>query len=336
MFLFIVRRLGLAIPVLFGLIVLTFLMIRIVPADPAAMLAGDQATPAQIEAIRTQYGFDRSLGEQFVLYMKQVLSGTFGTSYITQRPVMEDIADRIPATLELTLFSMTIAVLVGIPLGVLAAAYHNRLLDHLLRVLSVGGLAIASFWLALMLQLTLSMELDLLPVRQRLDPNLTAPPFFTGLYLVDSLVAGRFDVFRDALAHIIMPGVTLAVGPMATIVRFTRSGVLTTLQTDFVAYGRAVGYPPRVLMLKYVLRNSVVTTVTQIGLLLGSVLAGAVVIEAIFDWPGLGDYAVLAIVSSDYQATIAVVFVVGVFYALINILVDIVHALLDPRVMEQL
>lgn len=336
MALFLLRRLSLAIPVLFGLIVLTFIMIRIVPTDPAGALAGDQATPAQIEAIRAQYGFDRPLPEQFVLYFKQILSGSFGTSYITQRPVMEDIVDRIPATLELALFALTAAVVLGIPLGVVAARYHNRALDHGLRVLSVAGLAIASFWLALMLQLIFSMAFDLLPVHQRLDSNLTAPAFVTGLYLVDSLLAGRLDLFADAVRHIILPGFTLAVGPMATIVRFTRSGVLTTLRTDYVAYERAVGYPSRVMMAKYVLRNSVVTTVTQIGLLLGSVLAGAVVIEAIFDWPGLGDYAVLAIVSSDYQATIAVVFVIGVFYAFINILVDIVHALLDPRVMEQL
>lgn len=336
MFLFIIRRLVLAIPVLFGLIVLTFLMIRVVPTDPAAALAGDQATPAQIEAIREHYGFNKPLSEQFWLYFKQIMGGSFGTSYVTQRPVMEDIEARIPATLELALFAMTIAIVFGIPLGLLAAAHHNRLLDHALRVFSVCGLAIASFWLGLMLQLVFGMELGLLPVHQQLSSNLNAPPFFTGMYLVDSLIAGQWNVFGNAFAHIIMPGVTLALGPMATIVRFTRSGVLSTLQTEYIAYGRAAGYPSRTLMLKYVLRNSVVTTVTQIGLLLGSVIAGAVVVEAIFDWPGLGDYAVSAILSSDYQATIAVVFVIGIFYAIVNILVDIVHAIIDPRVMEQL
>jgi peptide/nickel transport system permease protein len=335
MLLFLLRRILLAVPVLLGLLVLTFIMVRLVPSDPAAVLAGDQATPQQIAALRLQYGFDRPLPLQFFIYVKQIFSGSLGISYLTQRPVMEEIAQRIPATLELAIVAMGLATALGIPLGLVAALRHKSLLDHL-RVGAIGGLAIASFWLALILQFVFSMELDLLPVQGRLSADLAPPPFITGFYLVDSLVTLHFATFADALRHIILPAITLAVTPMATIMRFTRSAVLDTLRREFVDYGRAVGYPRRVLMWKYVLRNSLVTPVTQIGLLLGGVLAGAVVIEAIFDWPGLGGYAVTAIASSDYQATLAVVLVIGAFYTAINILVDIVHALIDPRIMEQI
>ncbi len=203
-------------------------------------------------------------------------------------------------------------------------------------MVTVGGLAIASFWLAIMLQLLFSMALDLLPIHGRLSPEGTAPPGVTGVYLIDSLIAGRPDIFVDALRHIALPVMTIGFGAMATITRFTRSAVLETLQTDFVIYETAIGLPRMVIMAKYVLRNSIVTTVTQVGLLFGSILSSAVVVEAIFDWPGLGSYAVGAIMTSDYQAIIAVVLIIGVAYALINITVDLVHAWIDPRVREQL
>ena len=335
MLLFVVRRCLQAIPALFGLVVLVFILVRIIPNDPAAILAGDNASPEMIAAIRQQYGFDRSLIEQFLIYVRQLGSGSLGVSYLTQRPITEEILSRLPATLELALSAITLATVVGIPLGLVAALQHNSLADHALRLFTIGGLAIASFWLALMLQYLFSMELDLLPVHGRLTQDVSPPPFFTGFYLIDSLAAGRLDLFQDAFTHLILPTMTLAIGPMATIMRFTRAAVLTTLRREFVEYGRAVGYSRFRLMTKYVLRNSLITPVTQIGLLLGGVLAGAVVVESIYDWPGLGSYAVLAIASSDYQATLAVVLAVGVFYAIINVMVDIAHALIDPRIMDQ-
>jgi peptide/nickel transport system permease protein len=300
------------------------------------VLAGDNASPAQIAALRAQYGFDLPLVEQFFIYVRQIGSGSLGVSYLTQVPVATEILSRLPATLELTLFAMSLATLLGVPLGLFAALHHNRFADHALRLFTIGGLAIASFWMALMLQFLLSMELDLLPVHGRLTQGLAPPHFITGFYLIDSLLTLRLDLFKDALLHIILPGVTLAIGPMATIVRFTRGAVLTTLRREYVDYGRAMGYSRAALMGKYVLRNSLITPITQIGLLLGGVIAGAVVVESIFDWPGLGSYAILAIASSDYQATMAVVLIVGVFYALINVLVDLAHAIVDPRIMDQM
>lgn len=336
MALFIIRRILLAIPALFGLALLTFILIHAAPGDPAVVLAGDQATPQQIAAIRQQYGFDRPLVEQFAIYLSQLAQGSLGVSYMTQRPISVEIAERLPATFELSLFAMFLATVIGIPLGVLAAQFHNRALDHLLRVVTIGGLAVASFWLAIMLQFAFSMRLDWLPVHGRLTEGVQPPAFVTGLYTLDALISGRFDLARDALIHLILPGLALATAPLATIMRFTRAAVLSTLQRDFVFYERAVGYPRFVLMGKYVLRNSLVTPVTQIGLLLGAVLGSAVVIEAIFDWQGLGTYAVLSIATADYQATLAVVLVVGAVYTIINILVDLLHAVIDPRIVEQL
>lgn len=332
MTLYILRRLALALPALFGLVVLTFVLSRVIPGDPAATLAGDAATPAQLADIRARYGLDRPLLEQAVVHMRQVLSGDLGNSIFSGRPVSEDILQRLPATLELTFVALILATVLGIPLGLLAALNHNGPLDQLVRLLSVGGLAVASFWLAIMLQLQFSMEWDLLPLRGRMDVPLGLPRRFTGFLLIDSLVAGRLDMFRDAARHLVLPAITLALPGLATIARFTRSGVLEVLQKDYVLYARAAGYGRFRLAAIYVLRNAITVTVTQIGLLFGALISGAVAIEAVFDWPGLGTYAVQAILSADYKALLAVTLVVGVVYAVVNVAVDVAQALIDPRV----
>ena len=333
---FIVRRLLLVIPALLGLLVMTFVLIRIVPGDPAAEIAGDAATPEQIARVRQEYGFDKPLWTQFWLYFGRVLQGDLGKSYYSGKPIIQDLAERVPATLELVILILVLASSLGIALGVIAAVFHNRTVDHLLRVFTVAGLAIANFWLAIMLQLLFSMELNWLPLRGRFDPEVPPPETITGFYLVDSLLGLRFDAFLITLSFLALPVVAQMKGPLATIARFTRSGMLETLQKDFVTYEQAAGYPRRVIIWKYVLRNSVVATVTQIGLLFGNLLGGIVVIEAIFDYPGIGLYLVQSILSADYNAVLAVTLFIGVIYAVVNIAVDIVHALLDPRVAEQL
>ena len=333
---FVVRRVLLVIPVLFGLLVLTFILVRVVPNDPSAALAGQNATPQQVSEIRAKYGFDQPLVVQFAIYVRQVIQGDFGRSIQSGRPVSVDILQRLPATLELTFAALLIGVGLGVPLGVLAAVRHNTWLDHVLRFFTVGGIAIASFWFAIMLQLLFAMQLDLLPLRGRLGTAFDPPPHLTGLYLIDSLLTGRLATFWNALRHLALPAVTLSFGALATITRFTRSGVLETLQKEYVTYATAAGYPRRVLIPIYVLRNSVVATVTQIGLLFGALLAGAVVVESIYDWPGIGSYAVFAIFTSDYKAILAVTLLVGAVYSVVNILVDLVHGLIDPRVAEQL
>jgi peptide/nickel transport system permease protein len=333
---FLLRRVLYAIPSLFGLLIVTFVLIRVVPADPAAALAGDNATPQQVEAIRQEYGFDRPIHEQLLLYLGRVLRFDFGESQYSHRPVGLDIRQRLPATLELTIAALAIATLLGIPLGVVAGVYHNRWPDFVLRLFSVAGVAIAAFWFAIMLQLLFAMELEWLPLRGRLGSGIVTPPEITGSLLVDSLLAGRLDVFWDALRHLILPAVTLSLGGLASITRFTRAGVLETMQKDFVLYERAVGYPRWRMIWIYVLRNSVIATVTQIGLLFGALIAGAVVVESIFDWPGIGNYAVLAILTADYKVMLAVTLLIGVVYTVVNILTDLAHGLLDPRLWEQL
>ncbi len=331
---YILRRLLLALPALFGLVILTFVLSRVIPGDPAATLAGDGATPAQIAEIRAQYGLDRPIAEQALIHVRQVLTGDFGRSIFSGRPVAEEIAQRLPATLELTFAALLLATLLGVPLGLVAALNHNGPVDHLVRLVSVGGLAVASFWLAIMLQLVFSMDLDILPLRGRVDVATGLPPRVTGLVLVDSLLAGRPDMFWDALRHLALPAITLSLPGLATIARFTRSGVLETLQKDFVLYARAAGYGRVRLATIYVLRNAVTLVVTQVGLLFGALISGAVAVEAIFDWPGLGTYAVQAILSADYKALLAVTLVVGVVYAVVNVTVDVAQALIDPRVAE--
>jgi peptide/nickel transport system permease protein len=331
---YVIRRLLLALPALFGLILLTFVLSRVIPGDPAATLAGDAATPAMIAEIRAQYGLDRPIIEQAFFHVRQVLTGDFGKSVFSGRPVAEEILQRLPATLELTFVALLIAVFLGVPLGLFAALNHNGIIDHLVRVVSVGGLALASFWLAIMLQLLFAMELDLLPLRGRIDVALGLPPRVTGFVSLDSLIAGRLDLLLNGISHLILPAITLSLPGLATIARFTRSGVLEVLQKDFVLYAKAVGYDRFRLAAIYVLRNAVTLVVTQIGLLFGALISGAVAVEAIFDWPGLGTYSIQAIISADYKALLAVTLVVGFVYAVVNVLVDVAQAIIDPRVAE--
>ena len=332
----VLRRLLLVVPVLFGLLVLVFVLTRIVPADPAAMLAGEQATPDRIAILRAELGLDQPLWVQFWRYLAQVASGDFGTSLYTHRAVVLDLAEKLPATLELALATMTLAIGLGVPLGVIAAVNHNRWLDQVIRLSTIAGLAIASFWLAIMLQLAFSMWLEWLPLRGRITSGVPPPPItWTGMYTLDYVVAGEFGRALHAASHLVLPSVTLALPATATIARFMRSSVIETMQKDFVAWKRASGYPWSVIVWRYALRNSLSATVTQIGLLFGLFLSGSVVVEAVFGWPGLGDYLFNAILISDYQPILAATLLIGAVYALVNIAVDIAQAVIDPRVAEQ-
>jgi len=329
---FIMRRALLAVPSLFGLLVITFFLIHVVPADPAAALAGDNATPAQIAEIRHKFGLDQPLPEQFWRYLVDVAHLDFGDSQYSNRPVASDIAERLPATLELTTAALLLATLIGIPLGVIAALCHNRWPDFILRSVSIAGIAVATFWFAIMLQMLFAMQLAWLPLRGALSVGMEGPGGPTGFLLFDCLVTGHFDVLWNALQHLILPAATLSLGGIATITRFTRAGVLETMQKEFVTYERAVGYPRRRMIWIYVLRNSVTASVTQIGLLFGSLIAGAIVVESIFDWPGIGSYTVQAILTADTKVMLAITLVVGLIYTVVNILTDLLLGLIDPRI----
>ncbi len=316
-------------PTLAGLVAIVFVISRVIPSDPVALLAGETASRAQIELLRQKLGLDRPLPRQLLDYYGQLARGDLGTSLFTTRAVWDDLSARLPATMELTIAAMILAVALGIPLGVVAALYRNRPTDHALRVVSVAGLALASFWLALMLQLFFAMDLRWLPLQARITGF--PPPPITGFYVIDAVLEGNFKRLGDVFAHLILPAVTLAIPALATVVRFTRAGVLETLQRPFVTYQRAMGIPAGLIVWKYVLRNSLVSTVTQIGLLFGILLAGAVVIETVFQWPGIGAYAFEAILHSDYAAVMGFTVYAGVVFGIVNLIVDILHAVLDPR-----
>lgn len=331
----ILLRIAMAVPTLAGLLVLTFVLIYAVPSDPAAALAGDNATPEQIAAIRAKYGFDRPIYVQFAIYVKDVLSLDFGTSSYSQREVAADIAQRLPATLELTVSALLFASVLGIVVGVVAAIYHNKLPDFVTRVFATIGVAIASFWLAIMLQLLFSMTLGWFPLRGQLSAGVSPPPGPTGSVLIDSVIHGEWNVLADALRHLVLPALTLALGPMATIARFTRAAMLETMQKDFILYERSVGYPRRRLVWRYALRNALITPITQIGLLFGALVAGAVVVESVFDWPGMGSYIVQAILTSDYKVMLACTLIIGVIYIAVNLIVDVILGLVDYRLRER-
>ena len=326
---FIAKRLLWLVPSVLGIIVITFVISHVIPADPVRLAAGDTASPEQVAALREELGFDRPLVVQLWFYVQNLVQGDLGESLFTGRPVIEDLLGRLPATIELTLVAMIFSIVVGIPLGVVSALRRNSLLDHVVRIVTVSGLAIASFWLGIMLQLAFAMHFDWLPLGGRFDGF--PPPTVTGFLLIDTLLDGDWEGFGNAFSHLLLPGLTLAFPALATIVRFTRAGVLVVIQSPYVLHERAMGFPPSVIVWKYVLRNALVATVTQIGLLFGILLAGAVVIEAVFDWPGLGYYAVNSIVMSDYNAVLGFTVWAGVIYMLVNLAVDVILVLIDPR-----
>jgi ABC-type dipeptide/oligopeptide/nickel transport system permease component len=323
------HRLAWFVPTLLGLLVITFVISRVIPADPVALVAGETATPAQVDALRRQLGYDRPLPAQFASYLGQLVRGDLGRSLYTTRPIADDLAARLPATIELTLAAMVVSVLVGIPLGVCSALWRNSVVDHALRVVTVSGLAIASFWLGIMLQLLFAMRLGWTPLNGRVSGF--PPPSLTGLLLVDSALTWEWAAFGSALRHLALPAATLAIPALATLVRFTRAGVLDVMQSNFVLYERAMGWPRSVIVWKYILRNALTSTVTQMGLLFGILLAGAVVTETVFDWPGIGTYAVNSIIRSDYNAVMGFTVWAGTIFILVNLLVDVAHTLVDPR-----
>ncbi len=325
----IVNRLIWFFPTVLGLLAIVFFISHVIPADPAAFVAGENATPETIAAIRERLGLDQPLHIQFVRYIQAILEGDMGRSIYTGRPVAEDLLSRLPATLELTLVTIVVASVIGIPLGVVSALRRNSWLDHGLRVVTIAGLAIASFWFAILLQLFFSMRLGWTPLTGRVDG--WGPEPITGFYVIDAVILWDMETLVDALHHMVLPVATLALPAAATIVRFTRAGVLNALESNYVLYETAMGYPRRLVIWKYVLRNALIGTVTQIGLIFGILLAGAVVVEAVFDWPGLGLFAVNSILNSDYNAVMGFTLIAGTMFIVVNLIVDILQGMIDPR-----
>lgn len=329
---FIVRRLLLIIPVMIGVTLLTFSLSHIVPGDPARLAAGPQGTQAMYEQLHEEFGLDDPLPVQYWNYISGILEGDWGQSILSRRPVLTDLQTYWPATFELVLVAMAFATLIGVPLGVLAAVKADRFADHFSLLVSLLFLSVPAFWLAILMQLTLGLRLDWFPISGRL-PALTQPPSdITGMYTVDSLLSGDFGLFLTSLKHIILPAITLCMGALATISRFTRASLLEVLNNDYVRTARAKGLRERRVIVRHALRNAFIPTLTMIGLSFGWAMGGAVLIETVFDWPGIGLYATKSALTLDFMPIIGIALLYGIVFSLINIIIDITYGLLDPRV----
>jgi peptide/nickel transport system permease protein len=316
----------------FGLITIVFIISRVAPGDPARLAAGPDATESMVEVMRKEFGLDKPIYIQYIDYFRGLGTGNFGRSIRTRHPVLEDLSRFFPATFELTMFSLMIAVVLGIPLGVICAVYRDRLVDHVARLFSVSGVALPMFWLALMLQMLFALKFDLLPVGGRLGLLTEPPPTITHLYLIDSLIAGKFHVFLDSLAHILLPAFVLSFPALASIIRVNRAEMLEVLNKDYIVSARAHGISKLRIIGQYALKNALIPTTTMIGLRYGWMLGGTILVETVFDWPGIGLYAVQSAVFSDFQPIIGVTLLLGINFMVANLFVDLFYGFLDPRV----
>jgi peptide/nickel transport system permease protein len=311
--------------------IVVFFMVRAIPGDPAQIMLGQQATQAQVQQVRENMGLDKPIFVQYGLFLKDALRGDLGDSTVTGRPVTTELMVRLPATFELTAFAMLIAVLVGVPVGVIAAVRQYSLLDKTTSVLALTGISMPIFWLAMILVVIFGVNLELLPFPGRLDPT-TGITAITGLVLVDSLLTLNFAGFWDGLLHLIMPALALGTIPMAVVMRMTRSSMLEVMNEDYVRTARAKGVVPWRVVFKHALRNAMLPTITVIGLQVGLLMGGAIITETIFSWPGIGLYAYNSISARDYASIQGVVLYGALLFVLINLVVDILYAVLDPRV----
>ncbi len=327
---YIARRLLYTIPVLFGITLFTFAFLR-VTGDPCTALLGEHYTPARCEEVRIRYGLDQPLHVQYARYVSKVVSGDLGRSIVTKRPVASELKDVFPATVELALAAMTIAVLVGIPLGVLAAARHNSALDLVSMVAALVGVSMPVFWLGLMLVYVFAFRLGLFPTSGRLSTGVELRTI-TNLFVVDSFLTGNWPALRNALHHLALPALALSSIPAAFIARITRSAMLDVLGQDYVRTARAKGLSERVVIGRHALANALLPVVTVIGLQTGFLLAGAVLTETIFAWPGMGRWVVHAIPANDVPVVQGGVLVFATVFVMANLVVDISYAWLDPRI----
>jgi len=328
----IARRMAFLVGVILAVTLLTFGLLHATSTDPAQLLAGPHATPAQITELRHRFGLDRPLPVQYLYYLKELLHGDFGTSTHTSRAVGDDLSQFLPATLELVLAAMLFAVVGGVVLGTLAARYRNTPIDSLARLLSLSGLAVPVFWLGLLAQLLFYDRLGWLPSTGRLDLGVTSPHTVTGFFLVDSLLAGKLDLFVQALRHLLLPAVVMGFGVLASITRMMRSSLCEVLTQDYIRTARAKGLRRRTVVVRHAVRNAVLPTLTTIGLQFGALLGSTILVETVFAWPGIGYYLEQSVVAADYSPVLGVTVVIATLYVLGNLLVDIGYVVADPRI----
>jgi len=335
---YIVRRLAMAVLVLVSVSIITFFVARVIPSDPAAAWVGAHPTPEQIARARELLGLDRPLYEQYLRYMGDLSRGDLGTSVRTHQAVASDLRVFLPATLELVLAAMLIAVVIGLPLGVLSGAKKGSWLDHSTRLVAVAGVSIPTFWLGLIFQLIFFSWLGLLPLGGRVSTEvaLFSPvEQISGFYLIDSAVTGNWIAFKDALLHLILPAFTLATFAIGLTIRMTRSTMIEVLSEKFILAARAAGIPERTVLFVLTLKNALVPTITLLGLTFVYSLTGAILVEVIFSWPGLGSYVTDAVLSLDFPVVVSVTLVVTIFYVFVNMVLDLTQVMIDPRISLQ-
>lgn len=328
------RRALVTVPLFFLITLLGFVLTYLIPADPLAMVLSERAmaNPEIVRAYRERWGLDAPPHRRYLTYVGHLLRGDLGTSIATQQPVGEDLRAFVPATIELTATAMMVAVGIGIPLGVVAAARRGGLADHLARTGSIIGVSMPVFWLGLLALAVFYYRLQVAPGPGRLAPDLIPPDVRTGMVLIDSVLAGRWDALADGLHHLVLPALVLGAYVMGTITRVTRSSVIDALAEDYTRTARAKGVAERAVVVRHALRNALIPTVTAVGLAFGNLMAGAVMTETVFAWPGIGRYAVDAAGKLDFPAIMGVTLFVAVVYVAVNFVVDLAYAWLDPRI----
>ena len=329
----VLMRLAQAIPVVLGVVLVSFLLTRALPGDPAAYFAGDAATPESIAATRAKLGLDRSMPEQFLRYCGDLLRGDLGQSLSTGQPVLQELTRRLPASLELTLTALLISCGIAVPLGVLAATRPGSWVDHLCRVLVTAGVSLPTFFTGVVLIYVFYYLTGWAPSPLgRLDFIYIEPPAVTGFYLIDAALDGDGETWAAALRQLILPALTLALFTMAPIARMTRAAMLSALSSDFIRTARAAGLTSRKVLFAYAFRNALLPVVTTLGMVFSFTLGANVLVEKVFAWPGIGSFAVEALVASDYAAVQGFVLCMALLFVALNLVIDMAYSLIDPRI----
>jgi dipeptide transport system permease protein len=327
------KRLLMAVPSLIGVAIVTFLLTRALPGDPAAYFAGPAATREAVEEVRVKLGLDKSLPEQFVRYVRDLARGDLGTSLTTGQPVVSEIRTRLPASAELTLLGLIVSMAIAVPLGILAATRPGSLIDHACRVVATAGVSLPVFFTGLILVYVFYYLLGWAPAPLgRLDIFFSAPPPVTGFYLLDSLIAGNGELFLASLSQLVLPALTLGIFSLAPIARMTRASMLAVLSSDFVRTARASGLSPFTITVTYAFRNAMLPVVTTLGMVFSFLLGANVLVEKVFAWPGIGSFAVEALIASDFAPVQGFVLAMAVMYVALNLMIDVLYGLIDPRV----
>jgi peptide/nickel transport system permease protein len=331
---YVAQRLLMMVGILAGVLVITFALSRVLPGSPIEMMLGHRPTQEQIDIAKAEFGLDKPIPVQFYNYVTGILHGDFGISLRTRQPVLNDLVERMTATFELTTLAVLLVILLGIPLGILSAVRQNTVSDHITRGFSIAGMALPVFLIGMVLQMTFYGWLKWFPLQGRMDVEILLDyPFnrVTGIYLLDTIIAGQWKAFRSAFLHLVLPVLTLSIASVSIVIRITRNTMVEVLSEDFIRTARAFGMSDRLIYYRYALKATLIPMMTVIGLTYGFMLGGSVVVEYIFDWPGLGGYVVGAIIKNDFPAVMGVTLFLATIYLSINLIVDLLYYVVDPR-----